>query len=198
MTRLVQNPRRCISARLRLLISIYDQIQEHLDYHELLERDFAFNATVTESTGINISSFPPVQQRFELLPQAPTLPIIDIARTFVQRLASVPVKTYISRILGTFSNLTSAEEPSNVTMQRRGRARSTSATLSDTLFHRQDDTGPDTGDCTADSPCSDGSCCNSEGHCGYGAANCGAGNCTANCKSLNPSKERQAPKLMAV
>lgn len=136
------------------------------------------NVTVIANYGVNLSTVPPVQQRFELLRNPPPLPIIDITRTFVERLASIPVKSYISRILGTFPLAAPSEEAKNMTRRKND----ISTHLARTLLRRQGDTGPDTGDCSASSPCEDGSCCNSEGHCGFGPENCGAGNCTANCE----------------
>lgn len=106
----------------------------------------------------------------------PPLPIIDITRTFVDMLARVLVKSYVSPVLRIF-----ASAPSGDTQNVTRRMIDTTLPLPapDSLFRRQNDIGY----CTAESPCDDGSCCNSEGHCGFGPGNCGAGNCTANCES---------------
>ncbi|KAI0552393.1 hypothetical protein F4679DRAFT_535452 [Xylaria curta] len=129
----------------------------------------------------NMSAISPARQRFEKLPEAPPLPIVSLARIFIDRLAKVSIQPYISQVLDLLpgsmvpntTHLTS-NTPSHKSLQERtGQLDHTSA---DAIFSRQN-----TNQCSATSPCPDGSCCNKDGGCGYGPANCGKGNCTNTC-----------------
>lgn len=135
-------------------------------------------------TATNLSSSPPVQQRFEQLAKAPPLPIIAIAKGFIEKLARVPVRPYLVQVLSLFPGASTVAAPTPTTSASD--AASTNTTSPDSsdrdiggvdLYRRQS-----TNQCSAESPCPDGSCCNNNGGCGYGPENCGAGNCTNNCE----------------
>ncbi|CAJ2504362.1 Uu.00g117560.m01.CDS01 [Anthostomella pinea] len=158
-----------------------EEIDSHIeDYNRLQRRDI----TATNKPA-------PVHQRFEALAKAPPLPIIEIVRNYVDRLADLPVTSYINMVVGIFNTtlfdtLTTAAPPSTTANPGSATASNGNASLSTpdasktprhNIFRRQEDVG----ECGPSSPCSDGSCCNTEGHCGYRAENCGKGNCTSNC-----------------
>ncbi|KAI1373409.1 hypothetical protein F4677DRAFT_448485 [Hypoxylon crocopeplum] len=158
------------------------EIDEHIEHHARIKRE-------TETR--NLSA--PVQQRFETLARAPPLPIIEIARGFVESLAHVPAKSYIDQVVGIFKSglartmsmsITQppTPKPSSINSVAVDGHNTTSITpnpLTHDLFRRQDDVGH----CGPGNPCADGSCCNTSGGCGYGAENCGQGNCTSNCNA---------------
>ncbi|KAI1097107.1 hypothetical protein F4804DRAFT_328649 [Jackrogersella minutella] len=134
----------------------------------------------------------PVHQRFETLTRAPPLPITEITRSFIEKLAHIPVKSYINQIVSIFKLGLPQSTTKPVTQSPAPKATPTSSAIVDgrnttisspnPLIHdhlrRQDDMGS----CGPGNPCADGSCCNTSGGCGYGAANCGKGNCTSNCE----------------
>lgn len=129
----------------------------------------------------------PVMQHFESLSNPPPLPIIDITRSFIQHLAQVPVHSYLDQIQTLLPGLpkSNLNISSPIPRSRRRSSLDSEPMLYDSahpkrVFGRQND-----GECGPGNPCSDGSCCNNNGGCGYGPENCGAGNCTSNCEPLS-------------
>jgi hypothetical protein len=160
------------------------QRDEHTEYYKRIKRQLEGGNSSDIASGISI--VPPVQQRFETLAKAPLLPIIEVTRTFIERLASVPIKSYLDQVIGSVisglpsSTSTAAPEPTeNHGTNLTRRLPDSSSFVSDYMFRRQDDAGS----CSDSAPCSDGSCCNNQGKCGFGPANCGVGNCTNNCNA---------------
>ena len=153
-------------------------------------------------------SKPSAQQNFETLPRPPPLPIIEIARDFINDQAGVEDgSTYIMRVLES-SNATilpNETELANATLKARELV--SPAHILEPLTGRKvfgvSDLSPGFLDfaslpamegmakrqsakrqCDASTPCPDGSCCNKSGRCGFGKDNCGDG-CQSNCKSFN-------------
>lgn len=154
------------------------EIDEH--YAHIEKQILARNTSNLVAT--NLSTVPPVQQRFDLLSKAPPLPIMSITRTFIDRLAKIPVRPYLNQVLTLFSDAlvpttTTSAHPGTATASNGSSIRRDFTPISN-IFSRQSDD-----ECSADSPCPDGSCCNNSGGCGYGPDNCGAGNCTNTCNA---------------
>jgi len=152
-------------------------------------------------------SKPSAQQNFETLPQAPPLPIMEIARDFIREQAGIENdSTYIMRVLES-SNATvtpNETESTNDTVNRRDLV--SPAFAIEPLTGRKvfgiSDTSPGFLDfpptsemgamtrrqsqkrqCDATTECPDGSCCNKQGRCGFGKENCGDG-CQSNCEGI--------------
>ncbi|KAI8625119.1 hypothetical protein F5Y19DRAFT_277848 [Xylariaceae sp. FL1651] len=147
-----------------------------------LHTEVGENASTTIT---NITVISPVRQQFETLSESPPLPIIDIARIYIQKLAKVHVVPYLNQVLSLLPSsavptstrsATVASSPSARPRERK--SKTLGYTPNDTVFARQN-----TNQCSANSPCPDGSCCNNQGGCGYGPENCGKGNCTSNCNA---------------
>lgn len=61
---------------------------------------------VMPATSSNNASGPsPAKQVFENLPVAPPLPIVDITRTFIERLAGIQEVPYLNQVLGFFTSI---------------------------------------------------------------------------------------------
>ncbi|MCJ1283616.1 hypothetical protein MMC26_002947 [Xylographa opegraphella] len=112
-----------------------------------------------------------VQQSFDSLDKAPPLAIIDISRTLVQEDAHVSVQFNVNQ-----SHWSSAlvDRPFN---DHSYSTRGLKGLNTIEAFSKRQNKGQ----CSAGSPCPDGSCCNNNGGCGYGPENCGHGNCTSQC-----------------
>ncbi|KAK2074979.1 hypothetical protein P8C59_009144 [Phyllachora maydis] len=140
-----------------------------------LTRDTPVNGQSSTSDSLrptNRTVISPVRQQFDRLAKSPPLPMVEMARSYIQKLGSVHVVPYLNQVL---SLLPSSRSP----QRRRGTWRRSKDSVIgpvDTIFTRQK-----TDQCSASSPCPDGSCCNNQGGCGYGPANCGDGNCTNTC-----------------
>ncbi|KAJ8125457.1 hypothetical protein O1611_g8182 [Lasiodiplodia mahajangana] len=153
-------------------------------------QDLVFRDNLTSSLSgntpaplTNTSVASPARQRFETLPKSPPLPIVDLTRVFAERLAKIRVRPYINQVLSFLPGLavsTATHPASSSPSPTPSRAKITErdSTAVDTIFARQN-----TDQCSATVPCPDGSCCNNNGGCGYGPANCGAGNCTNTCNA---------------
>jgi chitinase len=111
-----------------------------------------------------------VQQAFQNLPKAPLLPFVDIARIFLRQQAKMPVLPYFEQVAGFVNRTRDALSGVFGPHPRPSKRQSTT----------------NEGQCSPSSPRPDGSCCNINGGCGYGPANCGAGNCTSNCMCPPP------------
>ncbi|OTA65820.1 glycoside hydrolase family 18 protein, partial [Hypoxylon sp. EC38] len=107
---------------------------------------------------------------------------MSITRSFIDRLASVPIKPYLNQVLSLVSDAlvptTTVSAPPQTVTALNGSSVRHDFTPATNLLSRQSDA-----ECSANSPCPDGSCCNNSGGCGYGPDNCGAGNCTNNCNA---------------
>lgn len=132
-----------------------------------------------------VESEPSTHQQFEVLPQAPPLPIIDIAREFMAEQQNIDNVTYIDSVLEssnatkipdkTPTNGTSLSKRNSVTAEVVD-ATGMSPTRRSPLEKRQQKR-----QCDPSTPCPDGSCCRRDGRCGYGKENCDSSVCISNC-----------------
>jgi chitinase len=130
-------------------------------------------------------SEPSTHQQFEVLPQAPPLPIIDIAREFMAEQQNIDNVTYIDSVLES-SNATNIpdEMPTNNTnLLKRDHVKAefvdstgVSPIRRSLLEKRQQKR-----QCDSSTPCPDGSCCRRDGRCGFGKENCDSSVCISNC-----------------
>jgi hypothetical protein len=132
-----------------------------------------------------IESEPSTHQQFEVLPQAPPLPIIDIAREFMAEQQNIDNVTYIDSVLESSNATTIPDEtPTNGTSFLRrdhlkvevidstGMSPIRRSPLNKRQQKRQ---------CDPSTPCPDGSCCRRDGRCGFDKENCDSSVCISNC-----------------
>ncbi|CAD6447523.1 8ee79419-bd96-49f7-bc53-35763a80c0cc [Sclerotinia trifoliorum] len=129
---------------------------------------------------------PPAKQIFDMLPDAPVHPIIEITRSYIREQALEYLRASEAYLNQTLQAVGAAMSSSNAFWSRKRNRESlrdqdnkgVKKISTPRLVNRQ--TGA--GSCSIGSPCSDGSCCNAEGKCGYGPDNCGDG-CIYNCNA---------------
>ncbi|KEY73171.1 hypothetical protein S7711_04137 [Stachybotrys chartarum IBT 7711] len=121
----------------------------------------------------------PARQGYEVLPESPPLPFIEIARDFIADQEDVEHDPYIARVLD-------ATEDDNEDNSRR----SVDGEISQSPSVSPRSDGEDSGwmwrrqsqrQCDSVTPCPDGSCCNRAGRCGFGNETCGSNVCISNC-----------------
>lgn len=132
----------------------------------------ASNSTISGNATTPVT--PPMAQHFDALPAAPPLAIMDISKIFMHEQA---LHASISASNLTANRTMGAAKPTaRLNTHARRAVHGQSPVHTGLLRSRQNG-----GQCSADSPCPDGSCCNNEGNCGYGPVACGSDVCVNNC-----------------
>ncbi|KAF7558106.1 hypothetical protein G7Z17_g84 [Cylindrodendrum hubeiense] len=116
----------------------------------------------------------PARQGYEALAKSPPLPILEIARDFVEeQKEDKPVEEpYIIRVVE------ASDGADNSTTEDGNNLAPRDEQTEGWMFRRQSQR-----QCDPTTPCPDGSCCNKKGRCGYGDEICGPKVCVSNCKA---------------
>jgi chitinase len=132
-----------------------------------------------------VESEPSTHQQFEVLPQAPPLPIIDIAREFMAEQQNIDNVTYIASVLesSNATNIPDETSTNGTSLLKRGyvKAEVVDSTKMSSVRRSPLEKRQQKRQCDSSTPCPDGSCCRRDGRCGYGKENCDSSVCISNC-----------------